>query len=387
MGKRASPATTGGATPSVRSGRAAPPTIYNSVLALRTNASSVTPPAAPAIPAPGGAASALGIEGSKGPQDITLRTVLASGLNKPTALAFNPHDDSLWVVNRGDDSSIKIQGAATANPTATKWKDDSNHFMNNPMGIAFSPLYNEFASVQDTNNDYNGMAPGNNFMGPTLWPADSTYNGGHASHLDMLHHSPHSVGIAAGREYAANREYFVFNGEKGCVDRYFFGEPHVHGGDDHSDGITVRYATGELTPSPGIPGHLALDESGTLFIADTGNGRVVKLDTTKALNGNVSRIYGYHDETPLYRIDESIQAFTSPSAGLVKPCGVAIHDDHILVSDHATGHIKSFSKDGALVGDLDTGLGPNSITGIAIKENRLYVTDAATNRVLEISVN
>ena len=36
-------------------------------------------------------------------------------------------------------------------------------------------------------------------MGPTLWDGNlNIYDGGHASHLDMLHNSPNGAGIAWG---------------------------------------------------------------------------------------------------------------------------------------------------------------------------------------------
>ncbi len=86
-------------------------------------------------------------------------------------------------------------------------------------------------------------------------------------------------GRRAGRD---PREYWVFNGLDGAIDRYYFYEPHVLGGDDHSDGVTLRYAPGALRRVSGVPGHLALDvASGSLSICDTGNARVARLDTTQ----------------------------------------------------------------------------------------------------------
>ena len=83
------------------------------------------------------------------------------------------------------------------------------------------------------------------------------------------------MGIAAGSPATGvdPREYWVFNGNSGSVDRYFFHQTHQLGGDDHSDGETIRYAEGQLKRVAGMPGHMAHDvASGKLFIADTGNG-------------------------------------------------------------------------------------------------------------------
>lgn len=371
---------------------ALPAPLYKSLLAMRAAAPApVDPPAAPpASPPPSTATGgALGIVGTKGPSDVTLRTVASTGLNTPTGIAFDPRTNKLWVVNRADDSSVVVSSPTSSSPTSKKYFDDSAHFMNNPMHIAFSPTYAEMATVQDTTNDYNGAAAGNMFMGPTLWPTDATYTGGAASHLDMLHHSPTAIGIAAGTEYAAQREYWVVNGKDGVVDRYFFGEPHAHGADDHSDGITLRYgAAGSLKRKAGLPSHAALDDDGrTLYVADTGNGRIAKLDTTTPYQ-NSTRVQGHHDETPLYKVpNASIKALTGADAGLVAPVGLVVHQGHLVVGDYGTGHVKVFTKSGNLVGDLDTGLGSNALGGLAVGPNgKLFVTDMKTNKVFELTI-
>ena len=153
-------------------------------------------------------------------------------------------------------------------------------------------------------------------------------------------------------------------------------------------GLTLRYAAGALSAADGVPGHLALDSgSGELFIADTGNGRIVKLDTNTPLD-SASSVAGYHTETPLYGVPSSLTAVTGASAGLSKPSGLVLHNGHLVVSDFATGHIKVFQKNGTLVGDLDTGLGAGAITGLAVGPNgKLFVADQKNDRVLELTVS
>ena len=333
-------------------------------------------------PTPVTARGAFGISGTVPSSRVELHTVLASGLNKPLAVAQNPHDKSIWIVNAGDDSSVVIdpQGQARL------FHDDSAHFMNNPSAIAFSPTRNEFATVQDTDNDYNHHAMANMFMGPTVWTGDRTkFEGGTRSHLDMLHHSSNAMGIAAGAD-STNREYWVFNGKAGSLDRYFFHQPHALGADDHSDGETIRYAEGQLKRVAGVPSHMALEAaSGKLFIADTGNGRVVALDTKRASRQGTP-IAGFHDETPLARGTAPALETITPAGALSRPAGLLLKDGNLIVGDNATGHIKVFSLTGELKGDLDTGLGPNALNGLAEVNGRLFATDAKSNRLLEISV-
>jgi hypothetical protein len=339
-----------------------------------------------------GASGAFGISGTIPASRVTLRPILSQGLDGPTAMALNPRDGSLWIVNEGDDSSVVIDAPGTSRQRATKYRDDSAHFMNNPTAIAFSPNHDEFATAQETRNDYNGAAPPNMFMGPTLWTADRRhYDGGTRSHLDMLHHSPNAMGIAAGapgRGRSDHREYWVFNGDAGSIDRYWFNKPHVLGGTDHADGKTYRYAPGELARVPGVPGHMAFDAArGQLYIADTGHGRIVKLDTRGSVAG-ARPIRGYHDETPLFGMPGThVTPLTGRDAGLVAPCGLIVKDGKIVVSDHATGHIKVFGEDGTLEGDLDTGLGAGAITGLAEGPGgKLYALDRKHGRLVEVDI-
>jgi DNA-binding beta-propeller fold protein YncE len=347
--------------------------------------------ATPATPAPSPTAPAglFGIAGTMPPAALEQQVILNNGLEAPTSLAFNSKDDSLWVVCRDGDSSIVIDDAGKTTQKAVLYRDDSAHFMNNPMQIAFSRRRDEFAIVGDTTNDYNSHHDhGNFFMGPTLYPANrAVYDGRGGTHLDMLHHSPNGGGIVAGKKTSSlssdKREYWVFNGHSGAIDRYFFHQPHALGADDHADGKTYRYAEGELQRVAGVPGHLALDEaSGYLYVADTGNGRIARLDTSTSLTG-ARLIPAYHDETPLFGMAGT--TLDTVASGLGKPSGLVFHDGKLVVSEHATGRIKILSLGGELLGDYNTGRGANSITGLAVsKTGELYFTDMKRNEVVKL---
>jgi DNA-binding beta-propeller fold protein YncE len=332
----------------------------------------------------------FGISGHVPASRVTSRTLLGQALTYPTDLAFHP-DGSLWITDRERDSVVVIFDAGSSSMRGNLFRDDSDHFNNNPMALAFSSARQEFATALDNRNDYNGGAAPNNFMGPTLWPTThSEFTGASDSHLDMLHHSPNAVGIAAGAPWqgggADPREYWVFNGDAGSIDRYFFREPHVPGGHDHSDGLTFRYGSG-LSRVPAVPGHLALDaQSGMLYIADTGNGRIATLDTSATTFSNASRIRGHHDETPLYLMGGA-RIETLTRSGLTQPAGLILHEGKIIVSDHATGRIHVFGLDGRSEGSLDTGLGAGAVMGLAVAPNgKLALVDAAQGRVLELTV-
>lgn len=349
-----------------------------------------TPTPAPAVP-PTSSGGAFGISGRVPAARVRLRTLLDQALVYPTDLAFHA-DGSLWITDRERDGVVVIFDGGLPTLRGNVYLDDSNHFNNNPMALAFSSARQEFATALDNRNDYNGGAVPNNFMGPTLWPTShSEFTGTASSHLDMLHHSPNAVGIAAGAPWSGGgadpREYWVFNGDKGSIDRYFFREPHVPGGHDHSDGLTFRYGTG-LSRVEAVPGHLALDaQSGILYIADTGNGRIATLDTGATTFSSASRIRGHHEETPLYSMGGA-RIETLARDGLTQPAGLLLSGGKLVVSDHATGWVHVFTLNGTLEGSADTGLGPNAVTGLAVSpDGNLVLADSSQGRVLELTVD
>jgi hypothetical protein len=310
-------------------------------------------------------------------------------LDRPTGLAFGPRFQSLWIVNDAVvPKTVVVRQFGTRKQKAKEYFDLSRHFLIHPMAVAFSPLYLEFATAQDDLNVYaSGESSLREFMGPTLWPADGRFHGDQVSHIDMVHHSPFSVGIAAGAD-PVRREYWVFNGESGSIDRYFFNQPHEPGAHDHLDGLTYRYAAHALAAVDKVPGSLAFDRrTGTLYIADTGNARIARLRPSGDLSAAV-RIAGHHDETPLFELPgETVESVTSRDSGLVQPSGLALIGDRIVVSDHATGHVLIFRTDGTRVADLNTRVGKNALTGIAVgPRNDIYVLDGRKNRLLRIGL-
>lgn len=315
-----------------------------------------------------------------------LTVVLAKDLQRPTALAFHPRDGSIWILNYDGDSTTVVTGTATPRPTIGVFRDYSDHYLNNPTAIAFSPTRNEHATAGDTRNDYNGRYRANDFMGPTLWLSRlMEFDGGTRSHIDMVHHSPLAMGIAAGRD-SKRREYWIFNGQAGSIDRYFFNAPHRPGGNDHRDGRTYRYAPNQLQRVEGVPGHVAFDPvSRLLYVADTGGGRVAALDTRAPL-GTARRIPPTHGETPLQLIPN--QRLRTVASGFERPAGLLLARGRLVVGDYATGVLTVLRLDGTVESRFDTGLGANALTGLALgPDGGLYFLDARGNRLLRLDAD
>lgn len=256
-------------------------------------------------------------------------------LNQPTSLQFDPHNKNhLWVANKYDDSMSVID--IPANPlredvfefasgiVGNHYQDGyAEHFMDYPMGFAFSDSSDKFAIIGDNNNCVRGMdfqlSPErnmhfkcNNFMGPTLfgkssfakvrqdkafmqdWRApgqdrvvtlevppcrakkpvpDVCFAEG--SHMDMLHETPNGMGIA---HYEAN-QFYVNDGFYGMLTLYDFNYDHLNGNTFHADGRVVRFSDVILTREPGVHSGMVFDSTKEwLYIADTGAGRIIRVN-------------------------------------------------------------------------------------------------------------
>lgn len=126
------------------------------------------------------------------------------------------------------------------------------------------------ATAQQEDEETQPTTPAD-FMGPTLWTSDSSeFDAGHASHLDMLHNSPLSSGIA----WDEGNAYWVFDGHHAAIAHYDFQSNHGPGGTDHRDGVVRRYVNEQLKVVDEIVAHLAFDrEAQRLYIEIDEDGR------------------------------------------------------------------------------------------------------------------
>jgi hypothetical protein len=353
-------------------------------------------------PVPQGDGHQLG-DGTAGSAQLT--SVYKSDTpRQATDLAFHPLRPELWVLLREfvdgppctqaeqngcdelEGSVAIVSNAGAASPTAV-WKKDANawHFMRTPTGLDFGGD-GTFATCseartgnfEDETYDYNG---------PSLWSSDPAIftlqpPGGNGSHLDMLHETPHCMGI--GHERA--NVYWAFNGKLGALDRYDFAQPHVPGASDHSDGQLTRWVEGSLLRKPGVPSHLVYEpETARVYVADTGHGRVVALDTKSGSPGDE---FFTAEEMASARSVTGGQLIEIVAPGVLQaPSGLAIKGKVVFVTDNATSKIHAFDLDGKPLRSLDTGLPAGSLAGIAISpDDRAYIVNLAQGQALRIDV-
>ena len=319
---------------------------------------------------------------------FTVIGTAAHGLNVVRDLEFNPGaPEQLWTYNMLSHGTVIFFDPGTEQQTSEERIDAyGQHFMAYPSSAAFGDNGN-FATCQESRNEWNvGPQAPDDFMGPTLWPADLDIytkvgqefppGAQEGSHLDMLHQSPLCMGIA----HDVDNAYWTFDGKRGNLVRHDFQGDHGPGGGDHSDGIIVRYMDATVTRVENVPGHMELDHaSGLLYVADTGGGRIMRLDP--ATGTNTGKLQNEMDGADYTGVEGA--EFAVVVDGLDEPAGLALHDGHILVSEHGTGDIIAFDLDGNELDRLSTPA--KQIMGITIgPKGDLWYADAEANEVVRV---
>jgi len=324
---------------------------------------------------------------------IPMKTVIANssdGVLVPRDLDFHPTltNYDLWVILKSTEANggktVKISNAGQPGQTELVQQDGNAwHFMSLPTGIAFSENGNFATSpgVYDSNHD--GGAP---FTGPALWSSDPLIyaqpSGGNGSHLDMLHESPYSMGIC----HEEDNVFWVNDGQNNCVTRYDFGEDHGPGNDDHSDGIVRRYTGLGLVEDPAhhVPSHVVLDTAtGWLYIVDTGNDRVLRLDIN---SGSATGTFTPYEGTAESSIYTGYTSSVYIGSGLTEPSGIEVIGNRLLVSDYSTGEIIIYDCSGSSAVELHRlQTGTPGVMGITVgPDGKIWYVNATTNQVVRL---
>ncbi len=370
--------------------------------------------------------------GDHSPTSVTF-TVIANASNKlarPRDLAFNPRrPDEAWVVNHDTESVTIIHDASAANVTI-EWRKDvaanaPGHFMAYPSAITFggdvtssAPMPvgvggkpGTFATVGESRNTYDNTKAANDFMGPALWSSDLTifakYDpNGLGSHLEMSHCSPLGMGIAhdpAVDSTGRANTFWVFSGmARQCgptcgklpvmgvasIEKYNFNGDNGVGNDDHSAAQAWQYTAGTVSYVPNVPSHMVYNpDDAMLYIADTGNQRIAKLDTK---SGTPAQSLQPPEPMTTYKMMSGVvvsDVVAASTGQLQAPSGLKLRNGFLYVTDNATSRISAFTLDGTtLVNYVDTGLPPGSLAGLDFGgvDGKIYFVDMIGNQVLRI---
>ena len=334
-----------------------------------------------------------------GNNTTTLMGTYSDGLRTPRDLDFHKvagRQNELWVINQNNTGSRNHGGSTVTYYNAgqdSQWAEYrrdswSGHFMHTASAIAISEngTFANTLDCQDANNNTNGY-----FTGCTLWDSDTTIyarinqNGPLlGSHIDMIHQSPYSEGIAS----AGGNVYWLFDGFHNAICKYDFGVPHQQGGDDHSDGRVWRHSDLSVDRQPGLSSHMEIDPvSGWLYIADTGNERILRMDPN---SGSIAQnLSPYGEPLAGYWLMSGTDWNVVADSGLTNPTGLDIYEDRLLVSDYANGDIIVYdiSQDPVVeLGRIATGLS-NEIMGLKVSpEGDIWYVCSNANELYQITV-
>ncbi len=317
-------------------------------------------------------------------------------LNQPRDLDFKPNTNELWVCNYGDANGgtmiIFYNAGLSIQTSEFRHDDHADHFFYYPSSIAFSEN-GQFGAVSEIqNSDPNSPT----FMGPSLWLSDTSiyavifqnnWATGYplGSHIDMLHQSPFSMGIA----HDSAEAYWVMDGYNGNICKYDFVNDHSPGYDNHSAGKIWRYQDVTVTRVPQVPSHMVLDKANHwLYFVDGGNKKIKRMDIMSGtISGNLTPPSTGNESLALYKKVLSATVELVDSLG-TQPCGIDYYKDRLIVSDYTTGDIYLYNTSGASVTILDTIVtGHPGMMGIKVgpdghiwcvnkTENKLYRLDA-----------
>jgi hypothetical protein len=305
---------------------------------------------------------------------------------QPVDVEFNPKNPSeVWIAHYASSHATILRNPGAENAEVIERRDAAySHFMRQPPAIAMGAGHEKYNQTFATCGD--GDNGGNYFMGPTLYVADAdvfVYQNkqtGLGSHLDMLHSTSYCRGIAWG---GTGNQYWAFNAMFGSIDFYDFNKDHDLGWDDHSDGVIRRYADGQLKGVDGVMSHLSVDHTtNKVYVADTGNKRILVLDPTQATPGASFR--GSEPIVERRFMDAPIAVL--PTTGLEAPSGIEASGGLVFVTDAATSKIHAFDmQTGANVRTLETGLPAGSLAGLNFgPDGKIYFVDRVASRVVRI---
>jgi hypothetical protein len=314
----------------------------------------------------------------------------ANSLDKPTDLDFHPilSNKQLWVINKKTEASggstVIVNNAGESNQTSIMRKDQNSwHFMSLPTGIAFSKNGNFATSPGVYDANHNGGEP---FTGPALWSSDldvyAQPSGGNGSHLDMLHSSPYSQGIAS----EADNVFWLFDGYHNDIVRYDFVNDHGPGNSYHDDGMVHRYRETTVSKDPNnkIVSHLAISD-GWVYVVDHGNQRVFRIEMGTGVKGATPN-FGQFETLAEYKEITGYTMEPVVTTGLDKPAGIDIIENRMIVSDYATGDIIVYditTMPALELGRINTGA--QGIMGVKIgPEGRIWYVDYDSNTAVRV---
>ena len=334
-------------------------------------------------------------EAGKGPEEATLRKAtfylpldLTFGPDeRPYILDWNNH--RVRVVTKGRVSTLIGTGElgdAPAGPAREIGLNHPTHISFDPQGrLLLSAWHNSMILRYDFSSDY---------IQPVCGTGERAYGGDDGPAELALVNLPSSTAFdPEGRMYISDQENQRIRrvGLDGTITTFVgTGEPGFSGDGGPANEAQIYAPIGQAAPPTS---RIAIDEHGTLYIADTFNNRIRKVD---ADTGMISTIAGNGTFPPMPRgaTDEGADAL---DVSLYWPCDIAIDTEgQVFFADTFNHCVRKIDLDGTITtvagqcgksGDEGDDGHPQSARlsrpyGIALDANDdLYIADTRNHRI------
>jgi sugar lactone lactonase YvrE len=215
------------------------------------------------------------------------------------------------------------------------------------------------------------------------------------------------LGVAIDRTVKPNRVYVADTGnnrvlgwsdalnfKNGAPANIVIGQPDFHHSGCNTEGLGAKSLCG--------PSAIAVDGQGHLYVADSGNHRVLEYDSPSGSSPAANRVYGQNGSFTTNDCDKGgVSAVT-----LCMPSGVAVdHAGHLYVADTLNSRVveydsplksttanRAFGQDGSLTSNscnpsgVPDAKGMCKPVGVAVDGNgTLYMADTGNSRILELN--
>lgn len=275
--------------------------------------------------------------------------VSATAMREPFDVAIDP-DGNLWVADAGNHRVLRFDDASTITTGAaatlvfgqvdmvSNTSGNSKNQLNRPSSLDFDPAGNLYIGDGDNarvliHRDPNSKSDGDNadvLLGQTEYGAPSFMTS------QQILHYPGGLAVDA------NGTLFV----SGIVTNRILVWDDAASLADAAPADRVIGQTNFTAMASGLsdskfffPKHLAIDGEGTLFVADSGNNRVMIFKNAAGLSGEVSA------DAVLGQADAVSSVAETSQAGMNQPGGVAIDvEGRLIVGDGGNSRALFFSK-------------------------------------------
>ncbi|GEM_PF-5702299 len=300
-------------------------------------------------------------------------------VNNPIGIAFDPNN-YIYIADSGNHQIRWVDPSGSLEPLAGNGNpgyagdggDPLTALLRFPVGLTFAPNGGLF--IADSGNHVIRWIP----AGPARQIKTIAGNG--TGGFSGISGSPTSISLNFPTSVATDRNgnLYIADSENHCIRKVDLSNTptiSTYGGICGQQGAYAGDGTPATTVKLNSPFALAFDSQGNLYFTDSGHHAVRKIDDHQIITtiaGNGRR-------------GLSGDGGPATQAQLFGPTGIALNGDHTLyIADTFNNRIRQVDlSNGTIQSTLTSLLAPQ---GVAVKNGFLYIADTLNNRVLKIGI-